>query len=35
MGVIKDAILSRCDCPMPCECDSFEEEVTFEELNLN
>ena len=21
---IKEAILSRCDCPMPCECDEFE-----------
>ena len=21
---VKEAILNRCDCPMPCECDSFE-----------
>ena len=21
---VKEAILSRCDCPMPCKCDSFE-----------
>ena len=24
---VKEAILSRCDCPMPCECDSFEYEA--------
>ena len=26
---VKEAILSRCDCPMPCECDSFEYEATI------
>lgn len=26
---VKEAILSRCDCPMPRECDLFEGEVTI------
>lgn len=26
---IKEEILSRCDCPMPCECDLFEYEEPF------
>lgn len=26
---VKEAILSRCDCPMPRECDLFEDEVTI------